>query len=71
MSAPDTATVRATYATVATYHQSPRPARVADFNEWLDRVRADAWDEGYNAWKNDLRDGHTFRTVNPHRKENW
>ena len=31
-------------------------------NRW-----ATAWDDGYNAGKNDLRDGHVFRTRNPHR----
>ena len=29
---------------------------------------ATAWDDGYNAGKNDLRDGHVFRTRNPHRE---
>ena len=28
---------------------------------------ATAWDDGYNAGKNDLRDNRVFRTRNPHR----
>lgn len=28
---------------------------------------ATAWDDGYNAGKNDLRDSRVFRTRNPHR----
>ena len=31
---------------------------------------AGAWDMGYNAGKNDLRDNRVFHTRNPHRKGN-
>ena len=49
MSALDVATVRAVYATVSAYRQSPSPDRVAEFDAWLDVVRAKAWDEGNDA----------------------
>lgn len=49
MSEPDTNVVRATYATAATYRQSPDPDRVAEFDRWLAGVKADAWDEGEQA----------------------
>lgn len=42
MSTPDTNVVRATYATAATYRQSPDPERVVEFDRWLAGVKADA-----------------------------
>lgn len=49
MSALDVATVRAVYATASTYRQSPNPDRMAEFDAWLDVVRAEAWDRGHGA----------------------
>ena len=75
MSEPDTNVMRATYATAATYRQSPDTARAAEFGLWLAGVKADAWDEGYRAGSqdmSDLRAGRlTFQTItsNPYRQE--
>lgn len=52
MSAPDRSTVRAAYATAATYRQSPSPAREEAFNEWLDTELRKAWEAGYKTCKN-------------------
>lgn len=49
MREPDTNVMRATYATAATYRQSPNPGRAAEFDRWLAGIKADAWDEGWEA----------------------
>lgn len=41
----DTATVKATYSTAATFMQSPSPTRMEKFDKWLNEVKAQAWDE--------------------------
>jgi hypothetical protein len=69
---PDTATVRATYATVATYRQSPAPDRVAAFTRWLESerfaARAEAWDEGWEACHAFMGRGIFPPCTNPHRE---
>ena len=63
----DTATVRATYSTAATFMQTPSPSRVEKFDKWLDEVKAQAWDEGYIAGA----DPHCgSQALNPYRKGN-
>ena len=42
MREPDTNVMRATYATAATYRQSPDPGRATEFDRWLAGVKADA-----------------------------
>ena len=42
MREPDTNVMRATYATAATYRQSPDPGRATEFDAWLAGVKADA-----------------------------
>lgn len=69
MSEPDTNVMRATYATAATYRQSPDTARAAAFDAWLAKVKADAWDEGYKDCFLSI-DGSGWRELedNPYRK---
>lgn len=45
----DAAVVRATYATAATYRQSPDPVRVAAFDRFIASIKAEAWQRGYDA----------------------
>lgn len=78
MSEPDTNVMRATYATAATYRQSPDPERAAKFDAWLDQVRADARREGLaDGWDEGEQDGRRNERVwieddetsNPYRLE--
>lgn len=57
MGKPDTNVMRATYATAATYRQSPDPDRAAEFDRWLAKVKAEAWDEGHDAATDAAPDG--------------
>ena len=57
MREPDTNVMRATYATAATYRQSPDPGRATEFDRWLAGIKADAWDEGHDAATDEAPDG--------------
>ena len=63
MTAPDTQTVRGTYATAATYRQSPDSARVVAFDLWLGRERAKARTEGWDAC---VSEGEACGHIGPH-----
>lgn len=65
MREPDTNVMRATYATAATYRQSPNPGRATEFDRWLAGVKADAWDEGVEAQMDAYGNGHDA-TDNPY-----
>lgn len=57
MSEPDTNIMRATYATAATYRQSPDPERAAAFDRWLADVKSAARREGWRECARAIQDG--------------
>ena len=65
----DTATVKATYSTAATFMQSPSPARMEKFDRWLNEIKAQAWDEGWDDADEVVSQGGWIRR-NPYRKGN-
>jgi len=68
----DTATVKATYSTAATFMQSPSPTRMEKFDRWLNEVKAQAWDQGHGAPCDEWWDSNMCREYhpNPYRKGN-
>lgn len=68
----DTATVKATYSTAATFMQSPSPTRMENFDRWLNEVKAQAWDHGHGAPCDEWWDSNMCREYhpNPYRKGN-
>ena len=70
MREPDTNVMRATYATAATYRQSPDPGRATEFDRWLAGIKADAWDAGVEAQMDAYEHGHDA-TDNPYEEAAW
>ena len=68
----DTATVKATYSTAATFMQSPSATRMEEFDRWLNEVKAQAWDQGHGAPCDEWWDSNMCREYhpNPYRKGN-
>lgn len=52
-------------------HSDKRPVRLAEFDRWLNRIKAEAWDEGYmHCFDMERRgDDSVSKLDNPYRKE--
>jgi hypothetical protein len=67
----ETAGIREVYATDAV--MGFREEDAEEFDQWLTKVRADAWDEGFDAGEADVWNHVTFDedcTENPYREKN-